>query len=87
MQDIRKRRAHKRRAQRRLFFAIKPNEPTVVSLLEAQHKVVSAQARAVPAENLHITLAFIGGASAQYQQCLETAAAEVRMRPFAVRLD
>ncbi len=77
----------KQRAHKRLFIAIKPDASAITSLLEAQRKIISAQVRLIPAENLHMTLAFIGNASMKYQQCLKTAAAEVRMQPFPLQLD
>jgi 2'-5' RNA ligase len=46
---------------RRLFFALGPDEPMRQAMAKAAHKAARASGgRPVPAENLHVTLAFLG---------------------------
>ena len=63
---------------RRLFFALWPDEATRERMAALLKALRGARGRAVKAEKLHVTLAFIGNADADYHQCLESAAEEVQ---------
>lgn len=69
--------------KRRLFFALWPDEGVRRELVQRVAPVLAAvrenQPKAAPlaAEDLHLTLAFIGAASGQYQACLSSAARQV----------
>ncbi len=54
-----------RQPKRRIFFAIWPDDGTRAALLEATRSCVGAAGgRSTPAENLHLTLAFVGEVAA-----------------------
>ena len=65
---------HQSKNKRRLFFAVWPDTKTLTALLDAQNSISAMKARPVPAENLHITLVFIGSASKETERCLVDAA-------------
>ena len=88
MRSTQKQQAEKnKRSTRRLFFAIKPDASATAALSEAQNKLTAAHKRPVVPENFHLTLAFIGNATAEYQQCLELAAANIQSKPFSIQLN
>lgn len=75
-------------ATKRLFFALWPPQP----LQEQMHRLArdlvrSGNARLIPADKLHLTLAFLGSVDAARQTCYEQAADEVRAAPFTLVLD
>lgn len=77
-----------RQGHSRLFFALWPDE----ALRDAIHKasrgaVHSAGGRPVPRENLHITLAFLGGISDAATEQAAAAADEVVDSRFSFQLD
>lgn len=81
--------------KRRLFFALWPDEDTRRELVQRVAPVLAAvlesQPKAAPfaAEDLHLTLAFIGAASEEYQACLSSAARQVARNnaPFSFDID
>ena len=77
---------HQSKNKRRLFFAVWPDTKTLTALLDAQNSISAMKARPVPAENLHITLVFIGSASKETERCLVDAASELSAQACTVRL-
>ena len=72
----------------RLFFALWPDDAVRGSLARASlaiHRVASG--RAIRAESIHLTLAFLGDCDADRLDALKAAAAGVRVRPFELVLD
>ena len=78
---------HERAATRRLFFALWPDADVRAALAAHGRQQASRNGRAVAPDNLHITLAFVGGVTAEQRSCLETAASGVTRQPFAFSLD
>lgn len=74
--------------KQRLFFALWP-EPGLQQALAAQARRALGERRAkrVSAENLHITLAFLGEVDAATRGCAEGAAGRVAAVPFTLRID
>nr|VFJ72107.1 MAG: 2'-5' RNA ligase [Candidatus Kentron sp. FM]VFJ72202.1 MAG: 2'-5' RNA ligase [Candidatus Kentron sp. FM]VFK19694.1 MAG: 2'-5' RNA ligase [Candidatus Kentron sp. FM] len=73
---------------RRLFFALWPTEAvrrTLRALVEESTPSLGGQP--VPAENLHVTLAFLGAVDGARQSCLEKAAGQIDVPPFQLRFD
>lgn len=73
--------------RQRLFFALWPGGEVREALAAAAQQHARRNGRAVVPENLHITLAFVGGVTAAQRACMEAAAAGVLAAPFAVTLD
>lgn len=74
-------------ARQRLFFALWPPDALTLALAALARAHVPPRARALPAGNLHITLAFVGPVTAATRACLEQAAATVTGAPFELALD
>jgi len=72
----------------RLFFALQPT-PEQDSALAAQVAPLIAQlgAQAVPAENFHATLCFVGAIEPARLEALRAAAASLRGRPVRLTFD
>lgn len=72
----------------RLFFAMWPSngvrQPIVETLASLSHPV---KCRVMQAENLHITLHFIGRVSEPVKECLHAAAQSVNAKAFQLNLD
>lgn len=67
----------------RLFFALWPDAACREALAGiARERVSRKRGRLVPAENLHLTLAFLGAVDGSVRGCAEQAAASVRASPF-----
>lgn len=76
-------------ANQRLFFALWPNAE-VRAALQRLLQTTAARAysgRPVVADNLHLTLAFVGTVPATRRPCLAQAAAQLRGQPFELCLD
>ncbi len=73
--------------KRRLFFALWPDETVRKALDHGARELTGKRVRRVPADRLHITLAFAGPVSAGVQDCLERRAAAIRLAPFRLVID
>ncbi len=71
----------------RLFFALWPGGVQRQALERARAGVEYCGGRAVPPENLHITLVFLGTVGGQIRQCAVDVASGVRAAPFELELD
>jgi 2'-5' RNA ligase len=74
--------ASPREKRRRLYFAVWPDARVRESLVRIASHSLKRRGRAVPAENLHITLAFLGAVTAERQRCMEVAADELAADAF-----
>lgn len=74
-------------SRQRLFFALWPTGEARQALAAVAQRHVRRNGRAVVPENLHITLAFVGGVTADQRVCMEAAAADVTAQAFTVTLD
>jgi RNA 2',3'-cyclic 3'-phosphodiesterase len=72
---------------RRLFFALWPDDETRAAIAVLARERVHRQARPLPADNLHITLAFPGNVTARVQACLEEAAGRLTGAAFELSVD
>jgi len=72
---------------RRLFFALWPDETVRRALLDVEALVVPATARATRAENLHLTLAFLGAVPPEQLPAVLDVAGQLRCSPIALTLD
>ncbi|TCL06565.1 MULTISPECIES: RNA 2',3'-cyclic phosphodiesterase [Sodalis] len=73
---------------RRLFFALPLPENLRQEVIQWRAAQFSAETgRPVAAENLHLTLAFLGEVSANKEQALRAAAARLQQSPFTLTLD
>ena len=72
----------------RLFFALQPSlaQRTTLAAYVAP-LVAQLEGRAVPAENMHATLCFIGAVEEERLGALRAAAASIRGRPVRLRFD
>lgn len=73
--------------RQRLFFALWPDAVTRQALAKSSRELLGRRVKPVPAENLHITLAFAGPVTAPVRDCLEAAAGEIHAAPFELTLD
>jgi 2'-5' RNA ligase len=73
---------------RRAFFALWP-DPALREQLAAASAAARrhASGRPVPAENLHLTLAFLGNLSPEGLECVRRGAGGVKAPPFALAFD
>ena len=72
----------------RLFFALWP-EPELAGRLHALagKTLRPGDGRRIAAENIHLTLAFLGSVDAAFRDCAEQAAAVIRASAFTLTLD
>ena len=72
---------------RRLFFALWPSDEERRALARWRDGLAGVRGRAVPAGNLHLTLAFAGNVDPAVAECLAGRAERVRGVPFELVLD
>jgi 2'-5' RNA ligase len=74
--------------KQRLFFALWPPPELQAALAERGREALGERrARRVAADNLHVTLAFLGEVDADARACAEAAAGRVSAAPFTLRID
>jgi 2'-5' RNA ligase len=71
----------------RLFFALWPNDAIRARIHAMAAGLPVREGRWAPRDNLHITLAFLGGVTESARRCAEAAADGIRARPFSLSLD
>lgn len=74
-------------SRERLFFALWPDAGVRSAMTELLGELSLRGGKAVPAENLHITLLFLGNMDARERACAEAVAARIAVPSFALRLD
>lgn len=74
-------------AKQRLFFALWPEPRQRHELQRCFPLLADSPGRPVVPENLHLTLAFPGNVDAETRSCLERAADDIHVPPFAISLD
>lgn len=79
--------SHQRAVTRRMFFALWPDTAVRTALAVQGCEQALRNGRAVAPENLHITLAFVGGITAEQSRCMEAAASGITAQPFAFSVD
>jgi len=72
---------------RRLFLALWPNAEVRDALVAVQGRFPAGTGRAVSADNLHITLAFLGSTPVERQRCIEEALTGIELPGFTLQLD
>lgn len=73
---------------RRLFFALWPDDELRAQIAASARTVLAERrARAIPAVNLHVTLAFLGSVAEESVRDVIEAANEVQAEPFELTLD
>jgi len=72
---------------RRLFLALWPNDAVRSALREVQRRFPPGMGRAVNADNLHITLVFLGSTPVERRDCIEAALAGIAIPGFTLTLD
>jgi 2'-5' RNA ligase len=73
---------------RRLFFALWPDEATREALRRTTRATVRhSGGKPVPAENYHITLAFLGNVADEHFDAIVSAARQVPVEPVTLTLD
>ena len=72
----------------RLFFALWPDDALRLQLNKLNNKIGRhVRGRKMRTENLHITLAFIGGVDESTCDCLQQMASAIHLPPFQLTLD
>ncbi len=71
----------------RLFFALWPTPDLQAAFHRAARQVVAGGGKPVVADNLHLTLAFLGGVGAEQRACVEAMADQIRAPGFRLTLD
>ena len=71
----------------RLFFALWPPGAVCNAIDRFSRHAIRKQARRVPADKLHITLAFAGPVTAAVRDCLVDGADRIHAEPFEMQLD
>ena len=71
----------------RLFFALWPGDEQRRALARLQRELAPRHSRATHADDLHITLVFLGDVTPEQRACAESAADRVNGRAFELMLD
>ena len=71
----------------RLFFALWPDQAVRNEIRAITERFPRAHGRLVPAQNVHITLAFLGQVEDQVCKALRTGAATIHTGPFDLTLE
>jgi 2'-5' RNA ligase len=71
----------------RLFFALWPPLEVSRALYSVAGRVLEGEARRVPPESIHLTLAFLGSVKLSFRQCAEQVAAAIRTGSFTLTLE
>ena len=71
----------------RLFFALWPSGTVRDAIDRFSRHEIRKRAKRVPAQNLHITLAFAGSVTAAVRDCLVAGADQIRAEPFDLQID
>ena len=72
----------------RLFFAIWPSQAAAQELRELSARIAGETGgRATPADNIHLTLEFLGEVAEERIEELARIAASARVKPFLLRFD
>jgi 2'-5' RNA ligase len=75
-------------ARQRLFFALWPDAAARQALADlARAHLPRKRGRPVPAENLHVTLVFLGSVDANFRRCAESAAEGLEASAFDLRFE
>jgi len=70
--------------RQRLFFAIWPDDTVRDQLARLAAKSLKRRGRTIPAENLHLTLAFLGPVAPEVRRCAEAVGDGIRAAPFTL---
>jgi 2'-5' RNA ligase len=71
----------------RLFFALWPSLELSFELYNVAGRFLEGEARRVPPENIHLTLAFLGSVKAPFRHCAEQVAVAIRTGSFTLTLE
>jgi len=71
----------------RLFFALWPDADVRHAVESFSRRQLRKQAKRIPGEKLHITLAFPGPVTAPVRTCLEASAGRIHAVPFELAID
>ncbi len=72
----------------RLFFALWPDDTLRQQLVQCRDTLAAhSDGRPLLAENLHLTLAFLGRTDARQRACVETMANAIQCAPFELQLN
>jgi 2'-5' RNA ligase len=74
-------------SRQRLFFALWPDDVVRQALVKTSRELLGRRIKPVPADKLHVTLAFAGPVTAAVRDCLIESASGIRGAPFALTLD
>ncbi|MGB5260555.1 MAG: RNA 2',3'-cyclic phosphodiesterase [Gammaproteobacteria bacterium] len=72
---------------RRLFFALWPDSAVRTRCDWYSSGLLGKRVRRVPADNLHLTLAFVGSVNDAVSRCLEAHADRIAIDPFRLQID
>lgn len=73
--------------RQRLFFALWPDDSLRSALAPLLKLKRECGGRAHPADNLHMTVNFLGGVDTDTRDCAEQAASDIVIPPFELELD